>query len=127
MLGGYGKVPVGNANGKIGIGNDNLFALLKGVADELVATAQAGLHYKDGFGIGAKAQASVLSGRATTEFNIFGWQVELGVSADVLSIGAEATIGIFPTEDGGKQFDARAGGSHGIFGWGFVVRVKVPG
>ena len=79
MLGGYGKVPVGNANGKIGIGNDNLFALLKGVADELVATAQAGLHYKDGFGIGAKAKAkaSALSGRATTEFNIFGWQVEL--------------------------------------------------
>ena len=77
MLGGYGKVPVGNANGKIGIGNDNLFAPLKGVADELVATAQAGLHYKDGFGIGAKAKASALSGRATTEFNIFGWQVEL--------------------------------------------------
>ncbi|CDC60151.1 unknown [Clostridium sp. CAG:448] len=126
-IGGFGKVSVGNTNGKIGIGNDNLSASLKGVADGLVATAQAGLHYKDGFGIGAKAKASVLSGRATTEFNIFGWQVELGVSADVLSIGAEATIGIFPTEDGGKQFDARAGGSHGIFGWGFVVRVKVPG
>ena len=126
-IGGFGKVSVGNANGKIGIGNDDLSASLKGVADGLVATAQAGLHYKDGFGIGAKAKASVLSGRATTEFNIFGWQVELGVSADVLSIGAEATIGIFPTEDGGKQFDARAGGSHGIFGWGFVVRVKVPG
>ncbi len=85
------------------------------------------MHYKGGFGIGAKAKASALSGRATTEFNIFGWQVELGISADVLSIGAEATIGIFPTEDGGKQFDARVGGSHGIFGWGFVVRVKVPG
>lgn len=77
MLGGYGKVPVGNANGKISIGNGNLFAPLKGVADELVATAQAGLHYKGGFGIGAKAKASVLSGRATAEFNIFGWQVEL--------------------------------------------------
>lgn len=57
----------------------------------------------------------------------FGWQVELGVNADVLSIGAEAAIGIFPTEDGGKQFDARAGVSPGIFGWGFIVRVKVPG
>ena len=55
MLGGYGKVPVGNANGKIGIGNGN----------------------KGGFGIGSKAKASVLSGRATAEFNIFGWQVEL--------------------------------------------------
>lgn len=45
----------------------------------------------------------------------------------MLSIDAEATIGIFPTEDGDKQFDARAGVSPGIFGWGFVVRVKVPG
>ena len=44
-----------------------------------------------------------------------------------VSIGAEATIGIFPTEDGGKQFDARAGASSGVFGWGYVVRVKVPG
>lgn len=33
-----------------------------------------------------------------------------------VSIGAEAAIGIFPTEDGGKQFDARAGVSPGIFG-----------
>lgn len=44
-----------------------------------------------------------------------------------VSIGAEAAIGIFPTEDGGKQFDARAGVSPGIFGWGFIVRVKVLG
>ena len=95
--------------------------------DGLVAAVQAGLRYNDGFGIGAKAKASVLSGRATAEFSIFGWQVELGVSADVLSIGAEAAIGIFPTEDGGKQFDARAGVSPSIFGWGFIVRVKVPG
>lgn len=71
--------------------------------DGLVATVQAGLRHNDGFGIGAKAKASVLSGRATAEFNIFCWQVDLGVNADVLSIGAEATIGIFPTEDGGKH------------------------
>ena len=125
-IGGFGKVSVGNANGKIGIGNDNLSASLKGVADGLVATVQAGLHYKDGFGVGAKAKASVLSGRATTEFNIFGWQVELGVSGDVLSVGAEATIGIFPTDDGRKQFDVRYNVGAGWFGWGYVVRVKAP-
>ena len=45
--------------------------------DGLVATVQAGLRHNDGFGIGAKAKASALSGRATAEFNIFGWQVEL--------------------------------------------------
>ena len=125
-VGGFGKASVGNANGKIGIGNDNLSAFLKGVADGLVATAQAGLHYKDGFGVGAKAKASVLSGRVTTEFNIFGWQVELGVSGEVLSVGAEATIGIFPTNDGGKQFDTKHNVGVGWFGWGYVVRVKVP-
>ena len=126
-VGGFGKASVGNANGKIGIGNNNLSASLKGVADGLVATAQAGFHYKDGFGVGAKAKASVLSGRVTTEFNIFGWQVELGVSGDLLSVGAEATFGIFPTDDGGKKLDIAHGVSHGLFGWGFVVRVKVPG
>ena len=98
----------------------------KGVGDGLVATAQAGLHYKDGFGIGAKAKASVLSCRATTEFNIFGWQVELGVSGELLSIGAEATIGIFPTESGGKEFRMKAGVAPGPYGWGYVVRIKSP-
>ena len=126
-LGAFYKISVGNANGKIGIGNDNLSAYLKGVADGLVATAQAGLHYKNGFGVGAKAKAAVLSGRATTEFNIFGWQVELGVSGDILSVGADATIGIFPTDDGGKKFDISYGASPGLFGWGFVARVKFPG
>lgn len=126
-IGGFGKASVGNANGKIGIGNDNLSVSLKGVADGLVANVQAGLHYKDGFGVGAKAKAAVLSGRATTEFNIFGWQVELGVSGDLLSVGAEATIGIFPTDDGGKQFDARCNVGSGLFGGGFIFRIKAPG
>ena len=125
-IGGFGKASVGNANGKVGIGNDNISASLKGVADGLVASAQAGLHYKDGFGVGAKAKASVLSGRATTEFNIFGWQVELGVCGELLSIGAEATIGIFPTESGGKEFRMKGGVAPGPYGWGYVVRIKSP-
>ena len=41
-------------------------------------------------------------------------------------VSAEATIGIFPTDDGGKQFDARYNVSAGWFGWGYVVRVKAP-
>ena len=44
----------------------------------------------------------------------------------MLPIGAEATIGLFLSGDGGKQYDARIGVSTGIFGCGFVVRVKVP-
>lgn len=120
MLGGYAKVSGGNASGKVGIGNDNVSLSLKGVGDALTATAQAGIQYKDGFGAAAKAKASVLSGRATTEFELFGWQIEFGVSGDVLSVGAEAMIGIFPDEG----FTAKASVGAGLFGGGFVFRVK---
>lgn len=99
MLGGYGKVSVGNASGKIGIGNNYVALSLKGVGDALTATAQVGIQYKNGAGLAAKAKASVLSGRATTEFELFGWQIEFGVSGDLLSVGAEVMIGVFPDED----------------------------
>ena len=120
MLGGYGKVSVGNASGKIGIGNDNAALSLKGVGDALTATAQAGIQYKNGAGLAAKAKAAVLSGRATAELELFGWQIEFGVSGDLLSVGAEAMIGVFPDEG----FTAKASVGAGLFGGGFVFRVK---
>lgn len=120
MLGGYGKVSVGNASGKIGIGNDNAALSLKGVGDALTATAQAGIQYKNGAGLAAKAKASVLSGRTTAELELFGWQIEFGVSGDLLSVGAEAMIGVFPDEG----FTAKASVGAGLFGGGFVFRVK---
>ena len=120
MLGGYGKVSVGNSSGKIGIGNDNVALSLKGVGDGLTATAQAGIQYKDGAGLVAKAKASVLSGRATIELELFGWQIEFGVSGDLLSVGAEAMIGVFPDEG----FAVTANVGAGLFGGGFVFRVK---
>ena len=120
MLGGYGKVSVGNASGKIGIGNDNAALSVKGVGDALTATAQAGIQYKNGAGLAAKAKAAVLSGRATAELELFGWQIEFGVSGDLLSVGAEAMIGVFPDEG----FTAKASVGAGVFGGGFVFRVK---
>ena len=120
MLGGYGKVSVGNASGKIGIGNDNAALSVKGVGDALTATAQAGIQYKNGAGLAAKAKAAVLSGRATAELELFGWQIEFGVSGDLLSVGAEAMIGVFPDEG----FTAKASVGAGLFGGGFVFRVK---
>ena len=120
MLGGYGKVSVGNANGKIGIGSDNAALSVKGVGDALTATAQAGIQYKNGAGLAAKAKASVLSGRATAELELFGWQIEFGVSGDLLSVGAEAMIGVFPDEG----FTAKASVGAGLFDGGFVFRVK---
>ena len=120
MLGGFGKVSVGNASGKIGIGNDNVALSLKGVGDGLTATAQAGIQYQNGAGLAAKAKAAVLSGRATAELELFGWQIEFGVSGDLLSVGAEAMIGVFPDEG----FTAKASVGAGLFGGGFVFRVK---
>ena len=120
MLGGFAKVSTGNASGKIGVGNDNVALSLKGVGDGLTATAQAGIQYKNGAGLAAKAKAAVLSGRATAELELFGWQIEFGVSGDLLSVGAEAMIGVFPDEG----FTAIANVGAGLFGAGFVFRVK---
>ncbi len=115
MLGGFAKVSTGNASGKIGVGNDNVALSLKGVGDVLTATAQAGIQYKNGAGLAVKAKAAVLSGRATAELELFGWQIEFGVSGDLLSVGAEAMIGVFPNEG----FTAKVS-----VGAGFVFRVK---
>jgi len=119
-IGVFSKASVGNASGQIGIGNKDLSVSAKGVGDVLTASGQLGLKYDDGLGLTAKAKASVASGRATLAFNIFGWQVEFGVSGDVLSIGAEATIGIF---DG--AFESKINASLG-FGGGFILRIKPP-
>ncbi len=122
MLGGYAKISGLNANGKIGVGNNYTTVSLKGVGDGLTATAQAGLQYKDGLGLAAKAKAAVLSGRATIEFEFFDWQIEFGVSGDILSAGGEVMIGVFPEEG----FTAKANGGAGLVGGGFVFRVKPP-
>ena len=86
----------------------------------MTATAQAGIQYKNGAGLAAKAKAAVLTGRATAELELFGWQIEFGVSGDLLSVGAEAMIGVFPDE----CFTAKANVGAGLFGAGFVFRVK---
>ena len=51
---------------------------------------------------------------------LFGWQIEFGVSGDFLSVGAEAMIGVFPDEG----FTAKANVGAGLFGAGLVFRVK---
>lgn len=119
-VGTFAKLSIVNATGRVGIGNDNVALSAKGVGDVLTASAQAGLKYQDGLGLTANAKAAVVSGRATWELSVWGWQVELGVTGDALSIGAEATIGIF---DG--AFEAKANASLGM-GGGFVLRIKPP-
>lgn len=84
----------------------------------MTASAQVGLKYQEGLGFTAKAKAAVFSGRATIEIQLLGWQIEIGVTGDFISAGAEATIGIF---DG--AFEAKANASLGI-GSGLVIRVR---
>ena len=121
MLGGFAKLSGINANGRIGIGNDDVSLSLKGVADALTLTGQAGLQYQDGLGLSLKAKASLLSGRATTELNLWGWEIELGVTGDLGSIGAELTAGYFH----GEGFKLKAGIS-ALIGGGFILRIKPP-
>lgn len=109
-----------NTSAKIGVGNNNTTLSVKGVGDALTVSGQAGIKYKDGLGLTAKAKGSLLSGRARMELEFMKWQIEFGVSGDVGAIGAEATIGIF---DG--SFKTEVGGALGI-GVGFVFRVKPP-
>ncbi len=71
-------------------------------------------------GLAAKAKASVLSGRATAELELFGWQIEFEVSDDLLSVGAEAMIAVFSDEG----FTTKSSVGAGLFGVGFVFRVK---
>ena len=77
---------------------------------------------KNGAGLAAKAKAAVLSGRLTTELELFGWQIEFGVSGYLLSVGAEAMIGVFPDEG----FTAKASVGAGLFGDGFSCSLIIP-
>ena len=68
-----------------------------------------------------KAKAAVFSGRATTELDLFGYQIEIGVSGDFLSAGINGKIGYFIDEG----FVCEGGISLGA-GAGFIFRVKPP-
>lgn len=119
-VGRFGKASVVNASAKVGVGNNKNTMSVKGVGDVLTASGQAGMKYQDRLGVTAKAKAAVLSGRATLEWDIVGWQVEFGFTGDLLSVGAEATIGIFY-----GAFETKMNAALGV-GGGFVVRIKPP-
>ena len=115
-----GNVSVGNANGCIGIAYDAFSAYIKGELNALNLDGKAAFTYKKGVGVGVKAKASVLSTEGTFEFNILGYELEIGGTADLLSVGAELTIGVFPDEG----FKAKSNVGLGIFGVGFIFRIK---
>ena len=84
------------------------------------ASGYAGYQYKNGVGIGAGAYVAVLSGTATSNFGIFGWQIIIGVTGDVGAFGAEGAIGFI---DGVGRCEIKAAAG---FGGGFIVEVRPP-
>jgi RHS repeat-associated protein len=119
MIGMFGKASVANVSMKAGVGNDNVSVSLKGVGDIGTTTAQAGVQYKGGFGLAVEGRASVASGRATVEFEVLGFQVEVGVSGHVLSVSGSVMIGYFPSEG----FKLKIGASLGA-GADVLLRIK---
>jgi hypothetical protein len=120
MVGTFGKASGLNVTGEAGAGTDALSVSLKGVGDLLTTTAQAGIGIKDGGGgIILEGRAAVASGRVTLEFNVLGWEVEVGVSGYAGSVSGSLVAGYFPNEG----FKLKVGGSAG-FGADAVLRVK---
>jgi hypothetical protein len=119
MIGVYSKASAANASGKAGVGNEDVSVSVKGVGDVLTVSGQAGVQYEDGFNIGAEGRASLVSGRATIELDVFSLRIEVGVSGHAGSAGASAMIGY----TGSRGFQAKLGASLGV-GADFILRVQ---
>ena len=124
MIGGFSKVSITNATGTIGYGDDNFTTSLKGVGDLFTGTLHAGIQYREGFGIGVDTKASVASGRATVEFNVFGWEIEVGVTGHAISTGYNFMYGYFPESESWKGGFYFGGGTSKLFGIEILFRIK---
>ena len=65
------------------------------------------------------ARASVAAARGTYCIDVFGWQLEVGMDANVLSAGVEFAYGALP--EGG--WGSKGGAGAGLFGFGYVIRL----
>gem|GEM_PF-2630389 len=119
MLGPHIKGSIFNAQGEIGYKGENYSIALKSVVDIGTVKLKAGLQYKDGIGLAGDAKAAVASGRATLDIEIYGHEIELGVSGDAIAFGGNAMYGYFANEGFKAQTNAAS-----LFGGGFIFRVK---
>jgi hypothetical protein len=121
----YSKISAANASGQIGIGNETLSAGIKAVGDLGTATANAGIEINP-LGIGASigAKASVASGRATGVINVFGWELELGVTGDFAALGATLKIGSI-ADNNGSAYVIEPSFAVGL-GVGLIIRIRPP-
>ena len=121
-----GKFSVLNASGQIGFGTDDLNLSLKVVGDALTASGMTGIFIdpkKGTYFIGAEAKATALSGRVGGQLDIFGLQIEVGLSGELGSIGGRLGVGVRPTNDGKMQFYYGSGLALGV-GWDFYIRIR---
>ncbi|MBO5016359.1 MAG: RHS repeat-associated core domain-containing protein [Bacteroidaceae bacterium] len=115
-----GEASIVNVNGRIGSRQNNIGTYLNGSADILALSGYAGYQYKNGLGIGAGAYATALAGTVTVDWEIYGWQIVIGMTGDIGAIGVEGKIG-FIDGVGTCKFKAAAG-----IGGGFIVEVSLP-
>ena len=120
MVGVFGKASAANATGRVGIETDTVAVSLQGVGDLGTTVAQAGVQCNNtGIGIALEGRASAASGRATVEFEVFGFQVEVGVTGHLASASATFVAGYFSQEG----FKLRVGASLGT-GGDVLLRVR---
>ena len=121
-----GKFSVLNVSGQIGFGTEDLNLSLKAVGDALTVSGMAGIFIdpkKNTYFIGAEAKATALSGRVGGQLDIFGLQIEAGLSGELGSIGRRLGIGLRPTNDGKMEFYFGSGFAIGV-GWDFYIRIR---
>jgi len=115
LIGIFAKASIINFTGRVGVSKNRTSLSAKVSGDVLTASSQAGL---SAMGATFKVKAAMGSGSIRFAFEIFETQIEFGITGDILSIGAEATAGIFD-----DAFEVKANASCGI-GGGFIVRIK---
>ena len=119
MIGGFGKASVLNFDLQNRIGSQNVGISKKEVLDVGTITSQAGIQYKKGLGVSFGVKVSVVAARGTYCVDVFGWKVEVGMSAQFLSYGYEFAYGALP--EGG--WGVKNGASTGLFGYSYLIRI----
>ena len=110
-----------NNPGQIGFGTDDLNFSIKGVGDLWTISGMVGIFIdptENNYFAGVEAEAAVLSGRIGGQLEIFGLQIEGGVSGKVLAIGGKFGIGYNEGE-----FYYYSGASF-LFGWDVYIRIR---
>lgn len=67
-----------------------------------------------------------MSGRVGGQLDIFGLQIEAGLSGELGSIGGRLGIGLRSTNDGTKELYFGSGFALGV-GWDFYIRIRFDG